>query len=536
LTDRALTRATRVPAVLADPARLRGLALAALVIGAAAFDLSLARNHLFGVSGDDAYYLSLAQALATGHGFVDLNLPWGPPETSVPPGFPLLLAPLVALTSAHSHVLQAVPLVFAVLAVPLTFAYLRSLRLGFPLALGGAALVAFNPSLGLYSTIVMPETMFVCAVLALLLLARRWARAPAASGWGAGAVAAALVLFELKVAALLLLVPLAAALFATGRRAHALVLAIAVSAAGLPLLVVRLAGGVSPAGSTYDADFGTAYGGLHGGELLRSVAATVGRNLAALVYPTLAGTPTGLQPAWPAHGVAALAGALARDGLVALLTAAMLAGAWLLWRRTRDAGALAVPGYLLLVTAFPIMNTRRTVLVLPVLVAWLLLGLGEAHGRLAARLPPGVPAGWWRPALAAALAAAVAVPAAGVNLHDWRNYRSDWSVTLLPDRPWLRYLDREAGPGDLVEVLYPRQVYLATGVHADSSLWLGCAAAGREGSRRPFDDVLSRLRPRFVVATGTPGDCVPDMIRGDPDYRLVLQDGPDRVLIWERTG
>lgn len=536
MTDRTLTRPVRMPAVLASRSRVRALALAALVAATAAFDLSLARNHLLGVSGDDAYYLTLAQALATGHGFVDLNLPWAPAETSVPPGFPLLLAPLVALTSAHAHLLQVVPLVFAVLAVPLTFAYLRSLGLRFLPALAGAALVGFNPSLGLYSTIVMPETMFVCAVVAVLLLVRAWVRAPAVSGWGAGAAAAALVLFELKLAAVLLLVPLAAALLATGRRAHALVLAIAVSAAGLPLLAVRLASGASPAGSTYDADFGTAYGGLHGGELLRSVAATVGRNLATLVYPTLAETPTGLQPAWPAHGAAALGAALARDGLLALLTAAMLAGAWLLWRRTRDAGALAVPGYLLLVTVFPIMNTRRTVLVLPVLVAWLVLGLGEAHRRLAARVPPAVPAGWWRPGLAAALAAAVAVPAAGVNLHSWRSYRSDWSVTLLPDRPWLRYLDREAGPGDLVEVLYPRQVYLATGVHTDSSLWLGCAAAGREGSRRPFDDVLSRLRPRFVVAAGTPGDCVPDMIRGDPGYRLVLRDAPDRVLIWERSG
>jgi hypothetical protein len=245
---------------------------------------------------------------------------------------------------------------------------------------------------------------------------------------------------------------------------------------------------------------------------------------------------TGLAPVTPGGGATGLVSAVARDGLLALLTVAILAGAVLLWRRTRDAGAVIIPAYLLLVTIFPIMNSRRTILVLPVLVAWLALALYEGHLRLAkVPLPmPGRAARWWPAGLAALLVAAVAIPTMGVNLHGWRNYREDWNVALLPDRPWLRYLGQNAARGDLVEVFYPRQVYLATTLHADGSLWVACGAVARQGSRDPFDDTLTRLRPRYVVAVGDPGGCVWVLIDGDPEYRQTFVDRDGGVTIWER--
>jgi hypothetical protein len=467
---------------------------------------------------------------------VDLNLPWAPPETSVPPGFPLLLAPLVALASAHSALVQLVPLLAAVAIVPLTFVYLRALGISPWPALGGTALMAFNPSIGLYSTIAMPETWFVCALLLLLLFTGRWMRSRVLSAPGAGAMAAAVALFELKLAAVLLLAPLAAALFAAGRRAHALALAATVSVAALPLLAVRLRSGASPAGATYDADFTYVYGGLHGAALALAVVRNVAQNVAALVYPTLSQTLIGLGAAPLAGGKAALLAAAARDALLAVVALVMLAGAWLLWRRSRDVGLVAVCGYLLLVTGYPIMNTRRTILVVPVLVACLVVGLVEAHRLIAdrARALTREP-GRWRAGAAVLAVAALALPVAADDVHHWRDYRSDWAVNLLPDRPWLRYLARQAAPDSLVEVIYPRQVFLGTGVHADGSLWPACAIAYNQRSRRPFDDVLDRLHPRFVVAAGTAQDCVPDLIRGDPEYRQVLLDPADRVVIWERA-
>jgi hypothetical protein len=520
-------------------ARGVALALGVLVLVVAAFDLSLARNHLLGVTGDDAYYLTLAQAIATGHGFVVLNLPWTPPETSVPPGFPSILAPLVALTSARSQVLRAVPLVFGVLVAPLTYAYLRQVGLRPLLAFAGAALVGLDPALGLYATIVAPESTFLCALLVMLICVDRWRRAPALSPWGAGAVAGALAVFELKLAAVLLLGPLVAYLFLLARRrAHAVVLAVALGAAALPLLAVRLGSGTSPIGSSYEADFGSAYGGLHGTALVLGVASTATRNLVELLYPTLIETVTGLAPSGLAGGgKIAFAQAVARDGLLVLLTAAMLAGAVLLWRRTRDAGAAIAPAYLLLVTAFPLMNTRRAILVLPILVAWLLIGLAEVYRLLAARQPAAPWARDWRVWVAGALAAAVVVPTVAVDLHLWRDYQADWTVMLLPDRPWVQYVSRTAPSDPLIETYWPRQLFLSTGVHADGTLWLACMADERSGGHASFDDALARLRPAYVASAGNNvADCVPDLIRRDPQYHQVFFDRADGVIIWQREG
>lgn len=520
----------------ARSARATVAAVAALTLAAAAFDLSLARNHLLGTAGDDAVYLSLARALASGRGFVDLNLPWAPPETSVTPGFPALLAPLVALFSTHSPVLQLVPLLAGVAAVPLTFVYLRELGISRPLALAGAALLAANPSVGLYSTIVMPETTFIAVLLVLLLTVRRWVREPVVSAAGVGAVVAAVALFELKLAAVLLLGPLVLALVATGRRAHGVAVAAAVAVAALPLLVLRLASGTSPAGSTYDADFTYVYGGLHGAGLAVAVAGSSVRNVAILLFPTLSETLIGIGPGPLAGGKAALLAAGARDAVLAVVALVMLAGAWGLWRRTRDAGLLAVGGYLLLVSGYPIMNTRRTILVVPVLVACLVVGSAGVWRWLAdrARTMTREP-GRWSAAAAVLAAAVVAVPVVADDVHHWRDYRTDWSVNLLPDRPWMRYLSQQARPDSLVEVIYPPQVYLGTGVHTDGSLWPACAISYNEASRRPFDAVLTRLRPQFVVAAGTANDCVPDLIRGDTEYRQTLLDPADHVTIWERA-
>src|SRR5262249_20251585 len=122
----------------------------------------------------------------------------------------------------------------------------------------------------------------------------------------------------------------------------------------------------------------------------------------------------------------------------------------------------------------------------------------------------------------------------GVNLHGWREYRSDWNGALLPDRPWLRHLGQNASGGGLVEVFYPRQVYLATNLHTDGSLWVACSAVVRQGSRAPCDDTLQRLRPRYVVAVGPPEGCVWDLIGGDPEYSQTFVDSGASVTIWER--
>src|SRR5690349_14392356 len=47
---------------------------------------------------DDANYIVTARGLATGYGFAQTNYPDNRPEDHYPPGFPVLLAPLAAVS------------------------------------------------------------------------------------------------------------------------------------------------------------------------------------------------------------------------------------------------------------------------------------------------------------------------------------------------------------------------------------------------------------------------------------------------------
>lgn len=69
-----------------------GGALAYLIVS-----LLLMPTFQVGTYQDDALYINLAHALATGHGYVDLMHVGNPPHTFVPPVYPALLAPTVFL-------------------------------------------------------------------------------------------------------------------------------------------------------------------------------------------------------------------------------------------------------------------------------------------------------------------------------------------------------------------------------------------------------------------------------------------------------
>jgi len=110
--------------------------------------LSVASNQLGGnLGGDNAQYLFLAKALATGQGYVDLHLPDHPPHAKYPPFFPLLLAPLTLL---GSHQLLASHLLICALAllVPFSLAgWARGQGYSEAAALGVLLLVATVPRL-----------------------------------------------------------------------------------------------------------------------------------------------------------------------------------------------------------------------------------------------------------------------------------------------------------------------------------------------------------------------------------------------------
>lgn len=63
--------------------------------------------HLF-TGGDNAHYYALAQALATGHGYVDIFAPGAPSHIQYPPGYPALLVPFFLVSGGSMTALKLV--------------------------------------------------------------------------------------------------------------------------------------------------------------------------------------------------------------------------------------------------------------------------------------------------------------------------------------------------------------------------------------------------------------------------------------------
>lgn len=122
---------------------------------------------------DDAHYIILAESLADGTGYRLTNLPDAPVEDAFPPGYPLLLAPLVTLFPENFVPLKVLSLIFWLASLPLLYRlFLR--RLSARQAVALVALVALNPFLVGMATTVMSEAPFLFFSLLTLTLLERW--------------------------------------------------------------------------------------------------------------------------------------------------------------------------------------------------------------------------------------------------------------------------------------------------------------------------------------------------------------------------
>jgi hypothetical protein len=147
--------------------------LGLVLVGAIALAAGLAvvDSYPVGVVHDDAMYVILARALASGEGFRYLNLPGAPAATHFPPGYPALLALVSWIAPAFPAsvvVFKALNALFLAAAAVLTarFARERALGEGWSLALGGATAVSI-PLLVLGS-MVLSEPFFLALLLLLL--------------------------------------------------------------------------------------------------------------------------------------------------------------------------------------------------------------------------------------------------------------------------------------------------------------------------------------------------------------------------------
>lgn len=125
---------------------------------------------------DDAHYIILAESLGAGRGYHLINQPQAPTETAFPPGWPLLLTPLVKLFPGNFTVLKALSLCFWLATIPLVYKLFAE-RLEPPMRLGLVALVATNGILvGMSGTVMSEAAYLFFALLTLIVYERGIAR------------------------------------------------------------------------------------------------------------------------------------------------------------------------------------------------------------------------------------------------------------------------------------------------------------------------------------------------------------------------
>jgi hypothetical protein len=211
-----------------------------------------------------------------------------------------------------------------------------------------------------------------------------------------------------------------------------------------------------------------------------------------------------------------------------------LLGAVLWVRRRREPGAVMALVYLAETLVYPYINERRTVLVLPVLLAFYLVGAHEVLRWLTAGLGRWVPRDALLRGLAAVGALLLIVPLA------WqldRNYRFDAGEhTSRPlGSPYLRFAAAVTGPGDVLETGYVWTTSLGTGRRTANSAFLApCdaeaikAAARKDGAGFVVDAAFN-TRPPVTDCTNRILAAAPWAV---PLYSSRLDDG----VVYELVG
>ncbi len=423
--------------------------VAALVLACSALAVAHALaawpHYHVGSFDDDAGYVMVARALGHGHGLTS-TLPAGVPMVaSYPPGYSALLTPIALVSGTAYAAFRAMSVLLLGILVPLVWCYLRRRGVGAGPSLAVLVLLALNPALGTFGMMIMAELPFLVMFVIVLLALDRWESEGALiTRWGWATVVGAAGLLWLKEAGAGLVAGLVLWLLLRGATRRAVVLAGGVGALFLPILISRAVAGVNLLGSRYSTEFGSAFSG--GPVHLVAHALSTYANVA---LPQTV-VPTSVSPL-PIFGAAA--GALGTFGT--LTTPLVVIGVVVWWRRHRDAASVAVPVYLAVTLVYPFTNERRLLLVLPLVLAWYVLGWAAVIRWVGARIPPARAVAWAAPLVVLV----ILVPQFG------RDYLYELGHGSSRPRgsPYAEFLAAAGAPGDVVETDYVWAVSLFTG-------------------------------------------------------------------------
>ena len=519
------------------------LAAVVVTLVGLAHALAVSIRYHVGSFDDDASYVSLARAIAAGHG-VTSRLAGGYPLVGVyPPGYPALLSPFALLWRSSILDFRAVSLVMYLAVFPLSWIYLGRRGFSPPLRLVALAVLALNPVLATYGTMVMAETSFVVVLLLLLWAAERWEEQAASATWaGLATVVCAGGVVWIKEAGIGAVLGVAAWFLWRHRWTKA---ALAVAGPALlvaPLLIVRALSGASLIGSRYSQDL-TGQGGLI--HRLTSVAPDAAWQYATNALPRTV-LPSGFR-------VLQHHGALSTTfHVVSLLTAPLVVlGLVLAWRRHPDVGWFAVVAYVAETLLYPYTNERRVILVLPVIVVWYVLGAAWALASLRRAgqwLRQRAPAADGGPSAVGAAAGAVlgvALPVAVVLLavvelagQFPRDYLYDiWAYSSSPGGSgYMTMLHQLGSPSQVVETDYLWTTALYTGHRTLNGVYLaGC-------DPEPVVQALRADDAGFVLTASLNGgglvddQCLLPVVAGLPGAVRLYRADRDQSSVFELVG
>ena len=424
----------------------------------------VAPHYFVGSFDDDAGYILSAHALLTGGG---LTAPLSAGTETVigtyPPGYPALLVPLLWLWP-HSFVpLRLLSVACYAALFPLTWMWLGRRHVGDVVRGAVLGLLALGPTLATFASMVMAEAPFLVALMVLFLVVERWeAGGRVWTGNGVAVLVLAPALVWLKEAGIGAVAGLILWLLARGaarrrgggwwRQGTAVALS-----TGLLLSPVVIARAVSGSPLLGDVYAGQLAGYFHGG-LVDRLVDVVPHSLVTLFSSAL---PLTLVP-YRAPLPDGSAFAVVWQVLYLVLSALVVVGAVVSFRRHRDAAVAVVPVYLGQILLYPFINERRTILVVPVLCAWAVLGAHAVWELVDARLPlPWHPAAS-RVAVAGVVAVAVVAPLVAQMPRDYLLGWGQDSSRFAGSR-YVAILARLGSPSDLVETDYLRSTTLFSG-------------------------------------------------------------------------
>lgn len=490
------------------------------------------RYHV-GSFDDDAAYLLMAHGLLHGvslGGYLAHHLPL---LDAYPPGYPLLLAPLLWLFGSGSYLAERLLSALCVAGTfPLIWVWLGRRKVPEGVRVAVLALAALNPLIATYGSMVMAEAPFFIVLVGLLILADRWevsgrAWCPAAVGTIVAAVAAV----WLKQAALAFLPALVLWLAWRRRWWPAVAAAVAGVALLVPIAAGRLATGVPIAGSRYTSELGAYYAG---GWLHRLALVPLG-----LVQWCFDALPSAIVPTGsPLNDHTAVF--VVFRGLACSTTAVAVTVGAVVWvrRRGADLAVFLTLGYAAEVSLYKYVNDRRALLLLPILLPWYVTGVAYSYHWLVARSRTVVALGRWRRGMALWSVMAVAGPLSAQFPADYR-FALGQSSSAPATSPYMALLRQLGKSSQVVETTYLWSTALLTH-HATDNLAATETATGCDSSAVPGELRADNAAYLLTAAIDLPGQvdspCLESAASSAPWAVPLLETPVDNATVFELIG